>query len=88
MFLQNTWTNILCGVQTQNIIRVEEAAQRDMNVQAYWYRLHISLFMQGHFVNQTAGKQEGMLLTLSHHPSHGGGGMHAHPQTHKALISG
>lgn len=35
MFLQNTGTNILRGVETQNIMWVEEAAQRDINVQAY-----------------------------------------------------
>jgi hypothetical protein len=75
MFLQNTGANILRGVETQNIMRVEEAAQRDINVQAYWYRLHdIFLFMQGNFIRQQGNKRACYsLLTLSLQPSWGGG---------------
>jgi len=69
----------------------EEAAQRDTNLQAYWYRLHdIFLFMQGNFISQTAGKQEGMLLIIDTLPppfTGGEKGTHAHAQAHKALIS-
>jgi hypothetical protein len=84
MFLQNTWTNILRGVETQNITEVEEPAERDINVQAYWYRLHdIFLFMQGNFICKTGGKQEGMLLIIDTLPPPftrgvGGEGTHKH----------